>query len=551
MLSNDFIDLLSSDEEVVTAPSSQKPPLKPATTPVEKCAVPRLEQSLEKKNLPCFSRVDRAIQLDEGHNIQSAKRRKTSHSLLTNKENDWGHDGFAVLDDDDPIVFASSAQPHAKALDPCWQSNTVGDLDISSDEFDDSLPEDILGLRRQATKGYLGKGTASHGGKPGIWSSHSGSSGLSDTTKALLASLTNEDGNGRQAPKSLAKITSVASEDGPPLKIASGDHDALAISEQEGSDQGRIEKLERRHRLTTEEKAQRVEAKDRDKEAKKRDKEREKERKANVKQADLERKRREKEEKAMQKRKDAEIAEVNKAKLDKKDSTSEMIVDLPASIHGQKLDTQTREFLKNLDVEVSLYQSSVPNIVKFRRKVKARWNLDEGLWEPLPQMHVEDEKHIICIMPAEEFICMAMNRNDKEGIDDHVTKLRNAHRDCVLIYLIEGLTKRMRESKTAANRKYQEEVLNQGQTESTNGSQTSKRRKAAAAPVIVDDDIIEDALLRLQVMNDCLIHHTASYIETAEWIATFTQHISTIPYKLSLPPFYPFSNFSTATTNTC
>ena len=38
--------------------------------------------------------------------------------------------------------------------------------------------------------------------------------------------------------------------------------------------------------------------------------------------------------------------------------------------------------------------------------------------------------------------------------------------------------------------------------------------------------------MELQVMHDgILIHHTTVPLETAQWLAIFTQHISTIPYK--------------------
>jgi crossover junction endonuclease EME1 len=60
---------------------------------------------------------------------------------------------------------------------------------------------------------------------------------------------------------------------------------------------------------------------------------------------------------------------------------------------------------------------------------------------------------------------------------------------------------------------------------------TQRSRKKKEQEEYVDEDLVEDALLRLQVMHGTLIHHTAAMIETAEWIVVFTQHISTIPYR--------------------
>jgi crossover junction endonuclease EME1 len=63
-------------------------------------------------------------------------------------------------------------------------------------------------------------------------------------------------------------------------------------------------------------------------------------------------------------------------------------------------------------------------------------------------------------------------------------------------------------------------------------SSTAARKRKRKEPEYVDEDMIEDALLRLQVVHGALIHHTGIKIQTAEWIITFTQHISTIPYRL-------------------
>lgn len=532
MAGGDFIDLLSSDEETVPALRDLKAAPKPAAKPAAKSVTP--DTNLPNEGglvLPDGSR--KVGPFDESHESRPVKRRRTGQSLaLSKKKTSWTDDGFAALDDDDPIIFTSSDHQHATVpgMDR-KRSRFDDDLDILSDDSHDSLPEDILGLPRKTTNGHLPKKNLSNVSAPVFPDSRKGSSGLSDTTKALLASLRDGNGNGRHKSAIVVKPTLIASGKSTSLERAARSSDTPDTCRGEEDNHTRSRKQEKRSQLTKEEKTQRAEEKEQAKEAKAQEKEQAKEQKAKTKEEDLRRKRNEREEKARRKQKDAEIAEVNKAKLDKKDSTPEMIVDLPASLHGQKIDTQTRESLKNLDVETSLYQSSVPNVVKLRRKMKAKWNAEEGLWEPLLTMQVEDEKHVICIMPAKEFVSLASAQDGDEDIGSHVVKLRNAYPGCVRIYLIEGLSKRMRESKTAANRKYQSQVLNQGQSESTESQQPNKRKKAATAPTIIDEDVIEDALLRLQVMNDCLIHHTAVYVETAEWIATFTQHISTIPYK--------------------
>ena len=250
-----------------------------------------------------------------------------------------------------------------------------------------------------------------------------------------------------------------------------------------------------------------------------------------------------KEEKAREKQIAADLAEVNRSRMDKKLTTPEMIVDLPASIDGQSVVTQAREILKNLGVDTNVHQSLVPNVIRWRRNADRVYNAEKGRWDPLHKTVIQEEKHVLCLMTAKDFVTLATSGSsnvDSQDLEWHVRKLKNCYGDCTLIYLIEGLNAWMRKNKTIQNRAYQAAVLNQdsqGNGCSANEKQAPKRKRPTDQ--YIDEDMIEDALLRLQVINDCLIHHTAASVETAEWIANFTQHISTIPYKylITLPLF--------------
>lgn len=264
-------------------------------------------------------------------------------------------------------------------------------------------------------------------------------------------------------------------------------------------------------------------------------------RKDEAKEVEQEQKRQSKQQKAKEKQTATALAEVNKSKLDKKVTSKEMIVDIPSSITGQVLNTQIREVFKNLEIDVTLYQAPVPNIIKWRRKVKARYNPEKEYWEPIEPMEIEDEKHIMCLMSAQEFVDLASSpatdnfpheKTPSLNLNSHVQKLKSKFpKDSKPIYLIEGLTTWMRKNKTLRNRAYQSAVLSQMDNPAENPVSRRSKLQPSAAHEYIDEDIIEDGLLRLQVMNNCLIHHTANTTETAEWVATFTQHISTIPSK--------------------
>ena len=275
------------------------------------------------------------------------------------------------------------------------------------------------------------------------------------------------------------------------------------------------------------------------------EKEREKAKKAQDKEGEKERKQKLKDERAREKQIAADLAEVNKAKTDKKISIQEMIVDLPLSIEGQSVDTQVREILRGLEVPITTYNGTTPNIIKWRRKVVSRYNEEMGYWEPSPEV-ILPEKHIMCLLSAKDFVAMAGTdpaKTDSKDLETHVLRLKADFEDSKPIYMIEGLGQWMRKNKNTRNRAYQAAILSQIEPTHTDDllqqrsepnaarHKATKKRGKKSVEEYVDEDMVEDALLRLQVMHGCLVHHTSASIETAEWIATFTENISQIPFK--------------------
>lgn len=273
-----------------------------------------------------------------------------------------------------------------------------------------------------------------------------------------------------------------------------------------------------------------------EKEAKTREREAAKAQREHEKQLDKERKQKLKEEKAREKQLAADISEVNKLKVDKKNSTPEMIIDLASSMKGTSVANQTVEFMKRLGVECTFFQSDIPNTIRWRRKVVAKYNDAAGYWEPCPR-HITQEEHVLCLLTAQEFVDMVVNPDTEPDADDlelHITKLKSTHPNCKPIYLIEGLTAWMRKNKNSRNRAFQAEVRRQMQPPETANPSSSRSRKKANNPEStppVDHDTIEDALLTLQVSHACLIHHTNAPADSADWIKNFTEHVSTIPYR--------------------
>ncbi|KAL7905090.1 ERCC4 domain-containing protein [Trichoderma velutinum] len=261
---------------------------------------------------------------------------------------------------------------------------------------------------------------------------------------------------------------------------------------------------------------------------------RDKDAQAAAKAADKERKRQEKEQlkeaKALEKERAAALAEVNKVRTDKKVSTPEMILIMPSSVNeGLKIQLET--MLDGLSVEYTTRESPIPNAFKWARKVRSRFDGEMGRWEPIP-LQIKAEKHALVLLTADEFVDMAVS----DSLDSNVSRTKRHFPGHELIYILEGITPWMRKNRNIRNRRFTSGVRAQEQPdpEAAAASTTPaprRRRNNAAVEEYISEDIVEDAMLRLQVEHDVLIHHTAVPLETAQWIVAFTQHISTIPYK--------------------
>ncbi|KAL2444025.1 hypothetical protein ABEF95_014799 [Exophiala dermatitidis] len=294
-----------------------------------------------------------------------------------------------------------------------------------------------------------------------------------------------------------------------------------------------------------------------------------------AKEAEKERKRMDREKRAQEKQKAADLAEVNKSRISKKDATPEMILDMSGFLRGSSVGNQVQEYMRNVRVEVNYVDEEVDltdslpdqdlygNVVKWRRKVKATYNEERGHWEPTLETRIVKEKHVLVHLPAVEFAAMIAGSKTaastsrlpteeemKANLDAHVASIRRRFHDCILIYLVEGLEAWIKKNVNAKNRAYTAAVRAQlvesteaAASSSVNpqptGSQAKSRKRKKAATDSMDltcitSDVVEDLLLHLQLAHQpILIHHTTSPGTTASQISALTQHLSTRPYRLA------------------
>jgi crossover junction endonuclease EME1 len=437
------------------------------------------------------------------------------------------------IEESDPIIPTSSApDPLPKPLPrrPNLPTRDIMALDDDDDEFTDLTkpPPSRLRMRSEIDEfsDPFGLPEFSELLKPSRGTTASNPI-FSESTARLLSRLGTEDTSSTQRSGSKTKAVTRkpkgASVETMTAEVLSDDDIDEPVAPRKAA--------KKTSKVTSAEKEAKAKAREEAKLQKERDRQLEKERKQKL-----------KEEKAKEKQRAADIASVNKLKVNKKDSTPEMIIDMANSFMDSSIGTQTVEFMKRLNVHHTFFTSPIPNIVKWRRKMNATYNQTLRYWEPCP-FFIQNENHVLCLVPAQDFIKMiTIPPSDPdpeiETLETHVLRLKTAYPDCKPIYLIEGLTALMRKNTNARNRAFQAEVLRQmaestvpEEPTTTARGRPRKPKKKPDAPPLVDDETVEDALLQLQVTHSCLIHQTNTPSESAEWIKNFTEHISTVPYR--------------------
>ncbi|KAF3939766.1 hypothetical protein ABW19_dt0209646 [Dactylella cylindrospora] len=259
-----------------------------------------------------------------------------------------------------------------------------------------------------------------------------------------------------------------------------------------------------------------------EKEARKAERETARLAKVAAKEAVKEQKEAEKEAKIVAKNESQAMATANKLKGSHVTTAREMIVNISSDLFQARAGIQLQAFLSSLEVQTAPFDSTIPNIVKWRRIVEAEWDAEDDVFVPIPR-EIRDERHVLKFLDASEFASLASSTAEMSTL---IARIKSMYPNYKVIVVIEGLTKLVNKTKNSQTRAYAAEVRNR-MNEGTSGGKARANKSA----VEVDEDTIEDALLRLQVVHDCLISHTVGYMDTAEAISSYTQHISQIPYK--------------------
>ena len=295
---------------------------------------------------------------------------------------------------------------------------------------------------------------------------------------------------------------------------------------------------------------------------------------ATEKEAEQEEKRQAKERQAAEKQLATDRAEVNKKRTDRKKSAEEMLLYMPSELQGKPLGNQVEAYIKEVNITVNFYEDeadmtlddpemkSLGKIIKWKRKVNSTYDEIKEEWVPLECKKTQPEKHILVYLTGEEFCTIAaVGPNGvssdiaggqpaeevmKENLDTYIVGLSSRHPDCSVILLVEGLASFIKRIANAKNREFQASVRDQqvdlddptaplSSIQPTSSGRAPKKRKRNKPTVdlsFFNNDISEILQLHLQLTRRGLqIHHTTSVVTSAKQIDSFTQHLSTRPYR--------------------
>lgn len=283
-----------------------------------------------------------------------------------------------------------------------------------------------------------------------------------------------------------------------------------------------------------------------------------------AKEAEKQRKKDAKLEREKERQRTKDMAEVNKSKANKKETSKEMILEMPGSFEGTTAGNQVEEYMRQHEVPFSYLREEVNlldgdkhlhggKLFRWKRKVEATYDEDEGQWVPLTKPRVETIDHVAILIDGSDFASIAIGSNNgdkpdaapsldlmKRNLDRHVANLRLQHKDSRLIYLVQGFHGWLKRNENSRNREYAAAVRAQVGHEAASdrpASSQPRKRKQAQSPrqlLAVTADVAEDLQLYLQINHQPLvIHHTTSDAATASQILSFTQSLSSRPYRIA------------------
>lgn len=113
---------------------------------------------------------------------------------------------------------------------------------------------------------------------------------------------------------------------------------------------------------------------------------------------------------------------MNKLKVDRSKTITEMIVDFPESIVETPYFRQSKELLKHGGAKVSTWPCPNGRLIKWRRKVAREWDDTLNQYKPGPQRVSEDAFGMV-VLKAKEFV-QILSTSQTVALESHVNAAR-------------------------------------------------------------------------------------------------------------------------------
>ncbi|KAF8306457.1 hypothetical protein DL93DRAFT_214704 [Clavulina sp. PMI_390] len=228
----------------------------------------------------------------------------------------------------------------------------------------------------------------------------------------------------------------------------------------------------------------------------------------------------------------AQSAAVNKLVVKKEDHVKDFTIVLAPELRSSPFAIAVSKRLALNGSSVKYMDSSVdPGLVRWQRRVSARYDERERIWIPVDEYTRFEATNMIYVS-AQEIISQ---ENGVERIGLRIQSLRenlkltNKHQVFIMIDDLEAHYRKHGKGSRAAN--------------------ASARQ---AGYTLISKQVVERALAALQVSQRCFVVHVEGSSDAAEWVYNMTADIGVRPHKLierSHLPFCPVMSIKTGHDN--
>ncbi|WFD18670.1 hypothetical protein MCAP1_000877 [Malassezia caprae] len=224
--------------------------------------------------------------------------------------------------------------------------------------------------------------------------------------------------------------------------------------------------------------------------------------------------------------------EANRTRHRKSDTMRDLIVQWDTSLfvpttgllhkaHDMVRERLTADMVTIEPREPSLAEQLHPDrfgTVRFKRKVRSRYDPAQKWWEPLAEEMCISEPTLVMVAGGEQVLDAVEDGSLANRI--HAT-VSDPQTQCLLLMI--GLDAHLRHLRNQANRAFAAGVRQQLQSQGT---------ATVTIPCDEASEKVERALLQLQLKHRCHVIRAVTVDEAAEWLYAIASDISFRPYKL-------------------